>query len=269
MRTLALAALWIATIPAADAATIAAHRVIYDLKLARTSDGASLSSAEGRLAFEVQGSACAGWTVNFRMVNRFAPSEGDSRTVDTQSTAFESGDALELQYSQREFLNNKPQGETRISVERKATDAETAGTLQSGDGKPFTVPAGALFPMQHQLHLMDLAASGGDRDTSVVYDGSDGANSYRAITFIGKKKEAGANARDTGNGQARLLKDLPSWPMSISYYSLAGNSDTPSYQVTFDLYQNGVATGLVLDYGNFVLNGELRQLELLTSDPCP
>ncbi|MGH6854849.1 MAG: EipB family protein [Aestuariivirga sp.] len=37
----------------------------------------------------------------------------------------------------------------------------------------------------------------------------------------------------------------------------------------FDLYANGVATGLVLDYGDFALGGELAQMELLKSDSCP
>ncbi len=268
MRISLTAMLLLASLPA-EAATIAAHRAVYDLKLVRAGDSSSLSAVSGRLAFEIQGSACEGWTVNFRMVNQFSPVEGPQRTVDTQSTAFESGDALSMQYSEKEFVDRKLQAESRIKVSRPSADAEAAGAVGQGDAKPFTVAGGALFPMQHQLNLMDKAEHGETRDASLLYDGSDGATTYSAITFIGRRKEAGSNSRDNTNGEAKSLATLPSWPVSISYYPTSGdNQDTPSYQVGFDLYSNGVATGLLLDYGDFALGGELAKFELLKSDPC-
>ena len=49
--------------------------------------------------------------------------------------------------------------------------------------------------------------------------------------------------------------------MTVSYYALDGNSEIPEYQVSFDMYENGVATGLVLDYGEFALSGRLADLK--------
>ena len=270
MRTVLLAftAMVLAT-TAAEAASIAAHRAIYDLKMVRATDRASFSGVDGRLAFEVQGSACEGWIVNFRMVSEYRPVEGNTRTVDTQSTAFESGDGLDMRYDQKEFIDGRLDNQSKIKVSRPSTGDEASGTLSSSGEKPFTVPSGSFFPMQHQLKLMDKAEQGETRDTSLVYDGSDGAATYRAITFIGRRKDAGTNTRDNGNGEAKPLAGLPSWPVSISYYHTSGDDqDVPSYQVSFDLYENGVATGLVLDYGVFVLSGEMTKFELLKSEPC-
>jgi hypothetical protein len=189
--------------------------------------------------------------------------------VDTQSTAFETGDALSMQYNEKEYIDRKLQDESRIKISRPSAGAEATGALGKTDAKPFTVPAGAFFPMQHQLNLMDKAAHGETRDASLVYDGSDGATTYRAITFIGRRKEAGSNSRDNANKEAKLLAALPSWPVSISYYRTSGaEQDTPSYQVGFDLYANGVATGLLLDYGDFALGGELKTLELFSGEAC-
>jgi hypothetical protein len=253
----------------ASAATIASHRAIYDLALLSADSKANVADVDGRIAFEVQGSACDGWTVTFRMVNRFRPNDGDVRIIDSQSTSFESGDGLQLSYNSKEFVNQKPQDEQRINVSRRAADAEGQGVQAGSDGKAFTVPAGALFPIHHQLKLQDEAAAGETRDKSLVYDGSDGDTSYRVITFIGAKKPAGANAHDSANAEAAVLKDFASWPVSISYYKIAADSvDTPTYQVGFDLYENGVATSLRLDYGDFVLGGELKKLELLKPEPC-
>ncbi|MGQ0486278.1 MAG: EipB family protein [Hyphomicrobiales bacterium] len=254
---------------AADAATIVPHRAIYDLRLIRSNQGASLSGVDGRLAFEVAGSPCEGWTVSFRMVNQFRPAEGAGKLIDTQSTSDESGDGLDLHYSQKEFIDNRLDRESRVKVSRQATQGEGKGKIELPAPKDFTVPAEALFPMRHQLKLMDAARAGETRDKSLLYDGSDGEKMFRAISFIGKRKEAGSNARDKPNAEAVALAGLPSWPMTISYYDVAGgDQDTPIYQIGFDMYENGVATGLVLDYGDFALDGELANLELRDAETC-
>jgi hypothetical protein len=265
--TLATALLLAAT--AADAATIVPHRAIYDLRLARASEGAGLSNVDGRMAFEIMGSACEGWTVSFRMVNRFRPADGAVKLLDTQSTSYESGDGLDLRYSQKEFIDNRLDQESRVRVSRRDAQGEGSGEIEIPAPKEFTVPAEALFPMRHQFKLMDAALAGESRDTSLIYDGSDGDKTFRAISFIGKRKDAGGNARDKQNPEAARLAALPSWPMTISYYDVAGGEqDTPTYQIGFDLYENGVATGLVLDYGDFALDGELAKLELLDAEAC-
>ena len=271
MRSVSLAALLLLLPGAtADAAAIASHRAIYDLKLIRAGEKSTISSVDGRLAFELQGSACEGWTVNFREVNEFQPADGSSRIDDTQSTAFESSDGLEMQFSQKEFIDSKKQSDSRIKVSRPSKDAEGQAEIMGDEAKPFTVPAGAFLPIQHQSKLMDKARAGETRDVSLVYDGSYGAATYRAITFIGPRKDAGANARDKANSEAAPLLAMPSWPLSISFYPTTGaDQDTPAYQVSFDLYENGVVTGLVLDYGDYVLGGELKKLDLLKTAPCP
>lgn len=269
LTTPAAALLLAATVTAADAATIVPHRAVYDLRLTRASEGAALSNVDGRMAFEIMGSACEGWTVSFRMVNRFRPADGTAKLLDTQSTSYESGDGLDLRYSQKEYVDNRLDQESRVKVSRLETQGDGTGQIELPAPKDFTVPAEALFPMRHQLRLMDAALSGETRDASLIYDGSDGDKTFRAISFIGKRKDAGGNVRDRRNPEAATLAALASWPMTISYYAAAGgDQDTPTYQIGFDMYENGVATGLVLDYGDFALDGELAKLELLAADTC-
>jgi hypothetical protein len=259
-----------ASASAVAAATAVPHRAIYNMTLLRASEGSALSSVTGRLAFEVQGSICEGWTVNYRMVNQYRPMEGDVKLSDTQSSSFESGDGLEMHVNQKDFIDGKLTSETRIKVNRPAPGREAEGLIEKEPVERFPVAADALFPMQHQLRMMDLAEAGGTRDSSLIYDGSDDKQSYRAITFIGKRREPGSLDRDRANPQAKALIDTPSWPVSMSYYKQAEDAEAePTYQVSFDLYQNGVATGLVLDYGSFVLGGELANLEMLPEQTCP
>ncbi len=269
MKVTMFAAAFCLAATAADAATIVPHRAVYDLRLARANEGAGLSNVDGRMVFEILGSACEGWTVSFRMVNRINPADGAAKLIDTQSTSYESGDGLDLRYSQKEYNDNRLDTESRIKVSRVEAQGEGEGQIELPAPKEFTVPGEALFPMRHQFKLMDAALAGESRDTSLIYDGSDREKTFRAISFIGKRKPAGTNARDKANAEAAALAGLSSWPMTISYYDVAGgNQDTPTYQIGFDMYENGVATGLTLDYGDFALDGKLAKLELLDAGTC-
>ncbi len=42
----------------------------------------------------------------------------------------------------------------------------------------------------------------------------------------------------------------------------------PVYSIAFKLYENGVTRDLTMDYGDFVLQGELAQLEMYDPEPC-
>ena len=127
----------------AAAAAIVPHRAVYDLSLVQMRKGADLSSVTGRLAFEVDGSACEGWSSSFRMMNRFQPTEGDTKLMDTQTTTFESGDALTMRLNQKEFLNGTLSSETRIAVSRDAVGQPGKGEQGEAGSAPFVVQGGA------------------------------------------------------------------------------------------------------------------------------
>lgn len=269
-KYLALAALMMLAAADAGAAALAPHRAIYDLSLLRANNNASLTAAEGRLAFELQGSPCEGWTVSFRMVSKYRPQEGQPSLIDTQSTSFEGPGALDFRHQVKEIVNGKVREDSRIKIARAQADAEARGEVTGKTSETFDLPPEVNLPMQHQIKLITLGESGGGgRDSSVVFDGSDGSKSFRAISFVGKTKPPGSIARDLANPEARPLAAVPAWPMTISYYPAEGGDETPEYQVSFDMYANGVATGLVLDYGDFAMTGKLVKLQMLEQPQCP
>ena len=101
----------------------------------------------------------------------------------------------------------------------------------------------------------------------MVYDGSEGAQSYIAVSFIGAQA-TGVN--QSGKG-AEALGGQKAWPVSISYFATANEQageGTPAYQVSFRMFENGVAGDLVLDYGDFALTGELAVYEAVDQPPC-
>lgn len=253
----------------AQAVTLTPHRAIYDLTLLRAGNNANLQSATGRLAFELQGSSCEGYTVSFRMMAKYRPSEGEATLIDTQSTTYEGPGALEFHHQVKEAVNGTVKEDEKLKVSRPAIGAEWQGEVTGGEAQDLAVPADAFLPMQHQLKLMALGGAGGGRDSSLIFDGSDGGKTFRAISFVGKTKQPGSIARDATDPAAAVLKEITAWPMTISYFSPEKDEATPDYQVSFNLYENGVATGLVLDYGDFALSGKLSDLSLYEASECP
>jgi hypothetical protein len=260
---------FLAFVSQASASAVAPHRAVYDLQLLRTTQGANVGSVSGRMAYEVSGSECDGWTVSFRLVNRFDYKEGSPRLFDTQSSSWETGDGKTMTYSEKEFVDNKQESEKRVSVVRAEKDSVGEVNITLPKEKKTSISAETVFPMRHQLRLMEAAAKGETRDVSLVYDGSDEEKTVRAISTIGKKVNAGEGKKDKDNAQAAPLQSLSSWPVTIGYYSTAeDNAETPLYQINFDMYENGVSTGLVMDYGSFALSGKLAHLELLKAESC-
>ena len=76
---------------------------------------------------------------------------------------------------------------------------------------------------------------------------------------------------DAVAGQAAFA-GLTRWPVTISYFDHAtaekSGEQTPVYAITFELYENGVSRALLLDYGDFVLTGEMTSLEMKDVKPC-
>jgi EipB-like len=270
LKRVLLASALMAFVSQAMASVVAPHRAVYDLQLLRTSDGANVGSVSGRMAYEVSGSECDGWTVSFRLVNRFDYKEGTSRLFDTQSSSWETGDGKAMNYSEKEFIDSKQEGEKRLSVARIEKNGVGEVSISLPKEKKISLSAETIFPMRHQLRLMDAAAKGETRDVSLVYDGSDEEKTVRAISTIGRKVDAGTAKKDKDNAEAAPLSSLSSWPVTIGYYSTEeANAETPLYQINFDMYENGVSTSLVMDYGNFALSGKLVHLEFLKAEACP
>ena len=253
----------------AQAATLASHRAIYDLSTSRLDSGSGYSSVEGRLAYELTGTACDGWAVTYRIANRYVQAEKGTQVLDTQLTTWESGDGLEMNLSQKQFVGGSLDSEEKLNVKRDKANQEVKGQMSKPKELDFTLPSEVLFPSTHQLHLLDAAKKGVTRDSSIVFDGSDGEKTYKAISFIGKMRAPGSFAPDKDNSETTPLRSLPSWPVTISYFPTDDDKvEKPVYQASFNMYENGVSTDLVLDYGSYALKGKLTKLDILKSDVC-
>jgi hypothetical protein len=246
------------------------HVAVYDLALHRTEDRLGLASVNGRLAIEVSGSECEDWTVNFRMVSQFLSDDQTSRVLDTQSSTWEAGDGKSINVSQRHFVDSSLDSESKITASQDA-DGRTHGVIDKPKQQEFELANGTIFPVMHLQRLMEAGKRGELRDKSSVFDGTEGSKAYTAITLIGRPRDKKAHKTELKSNGGELLAKVKAWPATISYYDQArgeNNDGLPAYEVSVEMFENGVSGDMIIDYGDYALDAKLAKLQLKAYGEC-
>lgn len=251
-------------VPLASAATsgLAPHRAVYAMKMLGSAEGSDISSVSGRLVIEWQGSACDGFVTSQRIVNRMGSKQGSSFVSDFRVNSWESGDGNDFNFSMTHFMNGTSIEEIEGTAQREK-DGGLASLSKPEKGQ-IRLPASIVFPTEQIKGLVASARAGRKVHTAPVFDGSDTEHYFETTTIIGQEGSGVPEADEAEAGQN--LAGLDYWPVQISYFDPSDVTGLPDYEVAFRFYENGVSTGLVMDYGDLVIGADLVSLEIL---PCP
>lgn len=265
---LAILPVFIALAPAeaAKPERFIAHRAVYELALDADPSRPMIETGRGRIVFEVTGSECEGFTQNFRQVADLQGEGFGKRLVDSRSSSFESGDGSFMRFSSTVNVNDMEPDV--ITGEARKKDDALRITLSMPEEQTVELKGQAEFPTAHYAKIVSAALRGETTLAVRVFDGTtDGKTISETFATIGKAlpaDKASEAMRKAG------LADVAHWPVTISYFDGEGQErETPSYTIAMELYANGVADELTLNYGDFVLKGTLRQIEILPQNPCP
>lgn len=267
----------VAALPAAAApvskvaAGLQPHRAIYDMTLGENSDSGSVSSVTGRIVTEFRGSACEGFTTNFRFVSRIDDQEGGSRLTDLRTTSYEDAVGETFQFVTQSYVDQK------LTEESKGVATRDGGTVVVDLTKPaqkqVSFPDGPLFPTQHLVHVIEAAEAGKMILQADLYDGSEAGEKVFATTAVIGKPDTGDDV--PGTDDAKAVEAIGTgggarWPVRLSYFETGGGraEQTPMYELSFLVYANGVTRELELDYGDFTILGKLTGIEYLDAKPC-
>lgn len=247
------------------------HRAVYDLKLARATGGQrTVAAVRGRILYDFSGSVCEGYGLNFRQVSEINSGEGKTALSDLRATSWEEGAAKSLRFTSQNYLNQDVVTDVEGTAERKPGGIEVA--ITKPENKKFDLPGDLVFPTDHMRRVIVAARAGKTILEFPVYDGSEtGEKVFNTLTVIGQPiKPDEKKPTDASAGLAPLANMLR-WPVTISYFERTGKEgeQTPIYSITFELFENGISRALTLDYGDFVIAGELTQLDLKEAKPCP
>jgi EipB-like len=248
---------------------LVSHRAVYDLKLAHARGNPGAVSARGRILYDFSGSACDGYTLQFRQVSELDNGEGRVTLSDLRSTSWEDGAAKKFIFKSQNYLNEMLVDSVDGQAERES--GKVAVGLTKPADKKFDLDAAIIFPTDHMRRIIEAARAEKSLLELPIYDGSDkGDKVYNTLTVIGRPIMPNERLPTDAAAGQRAFAGLKRWPVTVSYFDRAakGGDQVPVYSIKFELYENGVSRALMLDYNDFAISGELTSIEVRDSKPC-
>jgi hypothetical protein len=255
---------------AAAEVMLAPHRAVYALKLLQTGGKQTARSVRGRIFYDFSGSVCQGYTLKFRQISDLAL-EGKSVLTDLRATSWEDGDAKGYRFSSENLTDNQVT-ETADGHAERGTSAVDV-TLNKPKRRALALPESIAFPSEQIRRVVEAARAGKRTLEMPLFDGSEtGEKVYDTFVLIGQPIGPGHPPDDAAAKIPGLAK-LSRWPVTISYFERepkgkdAGDR-TPSYVMSFELYENGISRALVLEYSNFSVRCDLISLQMKKEKGC-
>ncbi len=258
----------------ASAIELAPHRAIYDMTLGRAAAGANVGEVRGRLVFDFNGSPCDGYTLNTRLVTEIVDRDGKATTTDMRSSTWEHAKGERFKFNSSQFQNQRLSEQVAGLASRARDGANVSVALEKPKKRQVRINGSSMFPTQHSLAILEAARTGRNVVQANIYDGSEqGEKYFETTTFIGKAMPPGEDEALKGLANADKLGGLTSWPVSISYFENKPGEKpmgegTPTYELSFRLYANGVSRKLQIDYGTFSIAGELTKIDFFEPGKC-
>lgn len=257
---------------ATEAVQFRPHRAVYDIVFDHATPGSGVADMTGRMVYEMTGSRCEGYAQKMRFVTRMTNQDGVAQVNDLRTNSFEDLASHKLRFSSSQYENQKlaeaAQGSAAPGNGRTFTEVK----LTKPAKKTVKLPSDIYFPIQHSLALTEAARAGQHMFTANLYDGSDkGEKFYETNAAIGQRAAPGSVPVASGLANGKELQQVASWPIAIGYFE-PGPAQTdamPTYELGFRFYENGVSTNLYIDYGDFAIRGELKELAFLEEGKCP
>ncbi|MGC9269065.1 EipB family protein [Acidiphilium sp.] len=260
MRTILLAGCACFMASAALAAApirLTGQAATYTLALSKVR-GHAVTGATGRLQFDVL-DTCKAYTVSQRMTLLIRNQDGSlSRTVSNYDT-WESKDGHRLSF----VLRQTEDGKTTIEDQGTATTGPQGGevTYIVPKGKIVKLPPGTLFPMAHTKMILQAAAAGKPYIDPPLFDGTSSHGAEHTFVAI-------LGHRGPRHSKFAPLTVLPSTLVDIGFFRRSAHDTQPDFRTQMRYYTDGVSRDVRLDFGNFVLHGDLTALSVPPS-ACP
>ena len=162
-----------------------AHQALYELKLVKSRGSNAISGARGRILYNFSGSACEGYTSEFRQVSELNSGEGKLTLSDLRSHSWE--DAAGKSY--RFKIDTRMNDTAAMPVDGMAERVGDRITvkLKAPVAKTFELDGKTVFPTEQIQHIIAAARAGKSVLELTVYDGSDnGEKVYNTLSVIGR-----------------------------------------------------------------------------------
>lgn len=258
-------ALVVGTVPAARAVDISPHRALYSLTLDSAKSGSGVVGASGAMYYE-WGETCDGWTVEQRFRLRLAYAEEGNVEVSSTLVTWEAKDGLRYRFNERRLRNGELDDEIHGEAALDGKDKGGTADFSKPEATTMKLAPGVLFPTAHTLLLIERARAGDQFISRQVFDGASVDNAEQITAVIGPSlTPPGSSAEKPLNSP---LLQHPSWRIRLAFFPADSKADTPDYELSMRLLDNGVSQDMSLDYSDYVLKAVLDEIEPLPKPAC-
>lgn len=261
-----------ANISDAPRVEFAPHRAVYDLSLAEARSGSSVVNVRGRIVYELTGSLCDGYAQKMRFVTLTTNDRGETQSSDLRTSSWEDVAAQHFRFESSTLQDERESGRTQGLAERGAGQKAVVVRLKEPVVRSVELPGDVYFPIQHAMAVVEAARSGKTILAADLFDGAEsGADVYATSTVIGRVyRGSKLPSVSLPKRERTKLMSSPARPISISYFAKArARADAlPVYEMFYKFHDNGITSSLVIDQGDVVISGQLKQLTFLKKRAC-
>ena len=250
---------------------LAPHRAVYEMSLATSRGGSGVTAVTGRMVYELTGSVCEGYTQTMRFVTQMVNQGGNTVLTDLRSSSWEEASGKRFRFNSSQFRDEKATDVTAGDAARANASGDVKVELTKPAKKDLSLSSRVYFPVQHSIALLQAASAGKGMFRADLYDGSEkGEKVYDTVSVVGRLRSSGANRKLPLVKNAQVLDTIAAWPVSIGYFEPKSDMQdaVPVYELSFLFFANGVSRKLYIDYGEFAINGVLKDIVFHAPSKC-
>ncbi len=247
--------------PVAMASDLVPHTAHYGMKLLSARGGSGIEAVSGDMAIRWEGD-CSGWTMSNRAVFAVTYTGGDTVRITMDASTWEAAAGDRYTFLVRTLFNDKE----AERIEGKAGLDGNGGIAEFALPKEKTVelPAGTMFPTTHTQLVINAAGETPEIVRATVFDGFTDGGAQFVNAIVGKGLKAVGAAKPV----FPELENQSSWRVSLAFFDADTVDAEPNSEIRLKIFRNGIAEMMEMDFGDFRLMADLKELRTGSSPVC-
>lgn len=237
------------------------HTAHYKMKLLSARGGSGIDAVTGDMAIRWEGD-CAGWTMSNRTVFDVTYTGGDTVRVTMDASTWEAAAGDRYTFLVRTLFNDKES--ERIEGKARLDGGRGIAEFTLPSQKKIDLPAGTMFPTAHTKMVLKAAGETPEIIRATVFDGFTDGGAQFVNAIVGKRLSGGKLGRPAFPG----LQKQPAWNVSLAFFDADKDSAEPNSEIRIKIFRNGIAELMEMDFGDFRLLAELKDLKTGKSPTC-
>lgn len=251
-----------ATAAAANApAGPAPHKAIYTMTMVTSKQPGQIVNVSGRMYYEWR-DGCDAWTTDQKFALDYVYAEQNSTRFNSHYTAWESKAGNDYSFAVKRTRDGELVEEYRGTAKRAKAGVGTAKYVKP-EPESLELPNGFFFPTAHTMSIIRKANEGQKFFNAQMFDGSDGEGAVEVNAVLGPRVE-----KDPSAAVQSPLLDTPARKIRMAFWGADPNAALPEYEMTMTLHDNGVVSGMRIDYDDFSIQGRLTAIDTLPAAKC-